>query len=644
MATEIREVRHFHVCGGVGGGAKGFNKGTARVGAMVARPRCIGSVDVDPVACASFERIIGMPCTQLDLFDRRQYLAFHGHEPPTGWREATGEDFRRAAGGERPHIVFMSTPCKGNSGLISTKAAAAPKYIALNELALRAMFLTLEAWSDDPTEIIAFENVPRIAQRSRHLLDQIATMARHYGYAVAETFHDCGELGGLAQSRKRFLMMFRHMAKVPPFLYEPPKRRLRSVGEVLERLPLPGDPLGGPMHRIPNLQWKTWVRLAFVEAGSDWRSLNRLNVADGVLTDYGIVPAGRWRDDCLGVLSLKDTAPTIIGNASATTGRFSVADPCVRTTREGTGFLGVNDWGHSVGTITANGRPGAGAFSIADPRMREGHADYQQYGVRRWGQSTGSIINVKAPGQGGFSVADPRYGDKPRFANVYRVVDRHEPAPTVSAGQGPTSGGLAVADPRCQWNPHAHTSKLRVIRFGQPSLTITGSSSSSHGFTSGALAVSDPRPEAFRDAGAAAFGDDNGVSGRVATSDADPVQALDGGMEGLPAPGQQLVAVIRAMDGTWHRPFTTLELAALQSLVDFDQPALELAGTSDSLWREHIGNMVPPDAAEAMFGVIARTLLLAWSGETFLLSSDPIWVQPLTIALAVDTSQQVPET
>lgn len=83
------------------------------------------------------------------------------------------------------------------------------------------------------------------------------------------------------------------------------------------------------MHRIPNLQWKTWVRLAFVEAGSDWRSLNRLNVADGVLTDYGIVTAGRWRDDCLGVLSLKDTAPTIIGNASATTGRFRGArDRC----------------------------------------------------------------------------------------------------------------------------------------------------------------------------------------------------------------------------------------------------------------------------------------------------------------------------
>jgi hypothetical protein len=30
----------------------------------------------------------------------------------------------------------------------------------------------------------------------------------------------------------------------------------------------------------------------------------------------------------------------------------------------------------------------------------------------------------------------------------------------------------------------------------------------------------------------------------------------------------QLVAVVRALDGTWHRPFTTLELAALQSLLE----------------------------------------------------------------------------
>ena len=36
------------------------------------------------------------------------------------------------------------------------------------------------------------------------------------------------------------------------------------------------------MHRLPALHWKTWVRLAFVEAGSDWRSLNRLRVEEDI--------------------------------------------------------------------------------------------------------------------------------------------------------------------------------------------------------------------------------------------------------------------------------------------------------------------------------------------------------------------------
>ncbi|MCC2971792.1 hypothetical protein [Massilia sp. IC2-476] len=39
-----------------------------------------------------------------------------------------------------------------------------------------------------------------------HLLDQINQVLQRYGYPVAETTHDCGELGGLAQSRKRFLL------------------------------------------------------------------------------------------------------------------------------------------------------------------------------------------------------------------------------------------------------------------------------------------------------------------------------------------------------------------------------------------------------------------------------------------------------
>jgi len=89
-----------------------------------------------------------------------------------------------------------------------------------------------------------------------------------------------------------------------------------------------------------------------------------------------------------------------------------------------------------------------------------------------------------------------------------------------------------------------------------------------------------------------------------------------------------------APDGTWHRPFTTLELAALQSLVDPEEQ-LELDGLSDSAWRERIGNAVPPAAAQAIAEVMGRTLLLAWSGETFALGNTPIWVRPVAIALAV---------
>jgi len=100
----------------------------------------------------------------------------------------------------------------------------------------------------------------------------------------------------------------------------------------------------------------------------------------------------------------------------------------------------------------------------------------------------------------------------------------------------------------------------------------------------------------------------------------------------LPAANERLVAVIRAEDGTWHRPFTTLELAALQGLVDPEE-YLELEGLSDSAWRERIGNAVPPPAAQAIVGVMGRTLLLAWSGESFVLDSQPIWVRSIAVAV-----------
>lgn len=591
---ETREIRVFHVCGSIGGGAKGFQRGSARVGNLQAKFRCIGSVDVDAAACRDFERLVGSKATVMDLFSRDQYIAWHGKEPPAGWREATPADIRRAAGGERPHIVFTSSPCKGFSGLLNEAKSKTSKYQALNELALRSVWLSMEAWADNPPEFFLLENVPRIATRGRHLLDQLTSMLRHYGYAVAETTHDCGELGGLAQSRKRFLMVARHQAKVPPFLYEPQCRPLQAVGTVLDRCPLPGDvERAGPMHRVPSLQWKTWLRLAFVEAGSDWRSLQKLRVVDGVLADYGIVPDGGWNN----------------------------------------GVLGVQRWDEPSGTVAGASRPGNGNFSVADPRFASGGNDYGQYGVRKWGDTSGAIIGVKSPGQGTFAVADPRHCGPAKHNNEFRIVPWQREAGAVTGAHGT---GQCVADPRQPGQPFA---KYAVTRYSDASGTVISGSTTGQG----AFAVADPRPRIDRSAGHYLTGGHYGVVPYDAHSYAVTGSAShDNGHWSvadprMPAARDKVQAMIRAVDGTWHRPFTTFELAALQSLVD-PEAQLELDGLSDQAWRERIGNAVPPAAAEAIACVMGRTLLAAWSGQTFFLDSMPIWVRPVAVAIALPGS------
>ena len=593
-----RTFKHFHFCCGLGGGAKGFNASKPVVGNVQAEWQCLGGIDVDPAGLRDFERLSGVPGTLMDLFTRDQYTRFHGKEPPAGWTEATAEDVRRATQNEDPDAVFISSPCKGASGLLSEAKSLTPKYQALNELTLRCVWLMCEAWSHNPVPLIVFENVPRLATRGRHLLDQIGALLAHYGYAVAETTHDCGELGGLAQSRKRFLLVARHIEKVPAFLYEPHKRSLRSVGDVLGRMPLAGDvEVAGPMHRVPALQWKTWVRLALVEAGSDWRSLNKLAIEDGRLRDYVIVPEYR------------------------------------------AGYLGVHGWDENSGTIAGRNSPTNGAFSVADPRAPAGAPQYQQYGIRRWDETSGAVIGVKSPGQGTFSVADPRSPTK--GFGKYHVVSWNRPSGTVIAGSTTGQGAFALQDPRyLNWHPGASSRKLHVGKWDSPTGVVTGSQQ----VASGALSIADPRPGMQRGKGDHYLtGGHYGVvpweghAGAVSASARQDNGRWSVADPRMPEPSDRLTCIIRALDGTWHRPFTTLELAALQSLVDPEEQ-LELDGLSDQAWRERIGNAVPPAAAQAIADVMGTTLLLAEAGETFMLNSMPVWVQPVAVALSV--SQQ----
>lgn len=650
MITPI-EIRHFHLFAGLGGGARGFNRGEARVGNLVARYRCIGGIDNDPAAMRDFQTLAGVPGTVLDMFDREQYRAFHDAEPPVDWREATPQDVQRAAGNERPHIVFLSAPCKGFSGLLSETKSKTAKYQALNRLTLRGVWLMLEAWADDPPELVLFENVPRLATRGRALLDRITAMLRSYGYATAETTHDCGELGGLAQSRKRFLLVARHIAKVPPLLYEPEKRGLRAVGDVLGRMLLPGDLRAGPMHRVPSLQWKTWVRLAFVEAGSDWRSLNKLAIEGGHLRDYLVVPA--MHRGGYGVRSWDAPVGVVQGESRPSNGAFSVADPRVELASAYThGGFRVVDWRGAAGTVTGAVAPGSSAQAVADPRHAGPAKHSNEFRVVQWDRHAMAVTSAHGTGQ---AVADPRPGQE--VFGKYAVTDWAEPAGTVISGSTTGQGAFAVSDPRPR--PGPLFSKYPVTRFDSPSHTVIG------GDDTGAYAVADPRSGLAADRGAYLTGGHYGVvpwtdpSGAVSAaaghdsgrwSVADPRHekvstsvSCDGNPSPesfvMPAADAKLIARITSLDGTWHRPFTTLELAALQSLVDPEEQ-LELDGLSDSAWRERIGNAVPSDAAQAIASMMGQTLLLAWSGESFQLSAQPVWVRQVAIGLSLEQSAE----
>jgi site-specific DNA-cytosine methylase len=703
--TSERIIRHAHVFCGIGAGAKGFNMSKARVGPVSAKFVCTGGIDVDPGAIRNFERLTGCPGTVMDLFDRPQYTAFHGREPPIGWREATPADVRAALvgpDGVRPDVIFLSAPCKGFSGLLSSKQSATDKYQALNGLTLRGVWLICEAFKDGPIPVILFENVPRILTRGRPLLDQIAAILRGYSYNVAETVHDCGELGGLAQSRKRMLLIARQREIIPNFIYEPEKKRLRGVGEVIGKLPMPGDPVAGVMHRMPLLQWKTWLRLALVPAGRDWRALNELEVVDGVLRDFGIIPEQEYRDGVLGVLGWNETAGTVIGNQrSPLHGRHSVADPRIETDREGTGRLGVRDWAEPTGTVTSGSRPENGAYSVADPRV-DGHPKSVQLGVRSWGKPSACVKGDVSVGTGPYAVADPRHHGRPKFNNIFRIVPFDGAAPAV-AGPGGTAGGACVADPRMGEKDYT-TTKYKITPWGGQSRAVIGASTTGDGAyavadprggedptklfgnrhvdrweaparavignaKNGASAVADPRPVCLNANGREGYATQGhyGVVDWAEPSNAIPAFAKNNNgrwsvadprawppapLDQLPAPEDRLDACIIALDGTRHRPFTTLDLTALQSIVDPEEVfyrdadgvwharmPFELESKSDSEKREWIGNAVPSESAAEIGSVIGEAILLADVGETFALSSNAIWVSPVRVALAVEQNQ-----
>lgn len=499
---KLREFTAFFPFCGLGAGAMGFLDAEVRLFNRPSRFRSIGGIDIDKEACLDFERLTDSP-------------AMHGD-----MHEITADDIRAFFGSVTPDVVFSSPPCTGFSGLLSKEMAKKEKYQRLNRLVPKWVELMLETWNPPP-RLIIMENVPRITVRGKELLVQVHQMLGAAGYLVEQGFHDCGELGGLAQHRRRFLLVGRNPSRCAPILYKPPLKRVRGCGEVLETLPIPGTREAeryGRIHELPRISLMNMIRLALIPAGGDWRDI------PGVLKEH-------------------------------------------QKRRE----------------------------VYADPRMATDNPNryHNKYRVMSWDAASKTVTGGAAPTRGAYLVADPRLSCSPR-AGAYGVVPWTDPAGVVMGAACFDNSKCAVADPRL--NKAAFNHAYRVLTWSESSFTVAGPGV-----------------------------DVEGVF--VPWEDLLYLPAILG-MDSKRPPKVDIVII--GPDGCWHRPMTTLELAALQGLpIDFGGKPLTLEGNSVSRYRKRIGNAVPVQTAQA----IAERMLVTLSDaqeqslELFPQNGGECWVE-----------------
>ncbi len=606
----------LHLFGGLGGAALGMQNAETEYRGVHANFMTIGGIDCDLDACKDFEMLTGAPAFQMDLFAREDYISFHGQEPPAGWREIIPEDLRELTGGINPDVLFLSPPCKGFSGLLPSKSAQSEKYQALNRLTVRGIRLALEAFKNDLPGIILLENVPRITTRGADLLTEIKNILAGYGYLFHEGSHDCGEIGGLGQHRRRYLLIARHKEKIANFVYLPPVLRVKSIGEIIGPLPMPDDTAGGPMHRLPRLQWKTWVRLALIPAGGDWRDLEKI-----APEEYRLVHVPR--KSTFGVNQWDDPGPTVIGHARVGGSQASaVADPRVDHFKHS---YRVTDWDKTAGTITGGCAPSNGAACVADPRLTQREGRHPGvYKVVKYDEPAPCVTGTRF-GSGAPAIADPRLTIREnRRSNSYTVRPWECPAHTITGEDSLGSGAQSIADPRTGFKDSTHHAIYQVGDWDKPSKTVTGAMRPNNG----AISVADPRLGCHPREGSYGVQDWD-KPGNTVTGSGD-VHAGTAAVADprIPADNEAGTWIIVSLDGTWHRPLTTWELLALQGFPVYmpgGSPVV-LTGKSDAKWRERIGNAVPPPAAQAIGEQILRTLLLNAMG-VWELSGTGIWVR-----------------
>lgn len=624
---------------GLGAKTLGLLRARSRAGS---RFESIGAFDVDPIAVADFQLLTGALAQLVDL----------GKIKP--WEMA-----KRCEG--VPDVVVMSPPCKGFSGCLPESTSKQEKYELLNKLAYDSVKLAVKSWPGQMPKLILLENVPRMLNRGKTWLAKIKTLLRKHGYEINLEPHDCGEWGGLAQKRERLLLVARLRSACPSYLLRPPNLGLRPMAEVLWQLPppVPGSTAGGPHHRLPKVNALNWLRLASIPAGQDWRCIpERVHLVD---VDPRLSADDRRHAGKYGPQDPSRPAHAVIGEARTGKGWSDIADPRCGGNPQGrqSGLYGVCSSAGPSHTVVAAARAGSHSWaSVTDPRLGErpsrqnggfgvndheqpGHAVLAEGSVRNtWSSVADPRSTQRFPGcinTGALRHADGSIDPRStcsRFEDAIGISDVGRPYKTPVIGhQKIENSPSSVADPRVT---DQNRGNFGVQDPRRPSAVIRGS----HRPSTSPASVADDR-KLFAPTHEL-------VAGQPWTGDRDAWTRGDFWLVGPPvkiakgARGSYLI--IRAPDGTVHRPMTTAELMLLQGIPVWHRPGdptpLELGdpsgqwvqlGGSDALVREHVGNAVPVDTALA-FGESMLELLDLGAEETFSLSSGGIWVREHSLA------------
>jgi site-specific DNA-cytosine methylase len=653
-SNTIRTYTIGYPFGGSGVGASGSDAALVTLNGESATFHNVGGIDFDAEACRDFQYLTGAPSLCANI------------------AKMTPEELRAFWGPRAPDVVKGSPPCKAGSGLLPLEVAASDEYQEMNRLMLvftRLLFAAYPEREQRP-RLAIFENVPSLlsATRARKVVDDMVSLWEGAGYRVDVRVHDLGEEGGLAQRRRRLAIICRDTVRCPAPVEMPPAKPLKSVGDVLGPLAWPDDPKAGPMHRLPRLSWVNMVRLALI--GIDWKD--------------GRTPKWDWRDlpprgGVVEWLRARSLWPANVGPEGRQRLEEALLGAPSQKRNEVHRRQPVQPWGEPSPTVTGPG--GGGLVGVQDPRVlesisekREGRSGFMQVGPWDAPSATVTARTEATAGQSMGAVADPRVLDglalthqrAGRFADQYRVQEWNDTAATVTGRKDIQEGAPIVADPRvleslaegktgdnaADWN--GRPGYRSVCPWDKPSATVNGSVSATGGQGMGAIA--DERVLEQLGLGCECRNGFYGVlrwdrtSGTVTASlqvdcgtaaVADPREvplprpvislalALQLLAEGWEVPKGALAPAILAPDNTWHRPLTTLELARLQGLpAVLNGKPLVLAGKSDRRWREHIGNGIPRDAAEAWGRQLLESLLLSDQGHSFRLLGGDLWVAP----------------